>query len=208
VLAAATALLLHGHLTRLSAEAAVASPRSLVDVVLAAVPIQRGTSLEDRHLRTTRMPRAYVPPGSIDRIVKAAGRVTLSALAPGEVVTDTRLARVRAGPVASLVPEGLRAFAVPTSLPPGAVAAGDHVDILATYTSGRPYTETVVEGVEVLAVLGPGPPGAESALDLDVSSGDGEALTLIVLVAPQQQERMAFARAFASVEVTVAPPSG
>ena len=208
VLAAATGLLLHGHLTRLAAEAAVASPGSQVDVVLAAVPIQRGITLEARHLRAAPMPEAFVPPGSIDRIEKAAGRVALSALAPGEVVTDTRLARVRAGPVASLVPEGLRAFAVPTSLPPGAVAAGDHVDILATYASGRPYTETVVEGVEILAVLGPGQPGGSPALDLDVSSGDGAALTLIVLVAPQQQERMAFARAFASIEVTVASPPG
>ena len=32
-------------------------------------------------------------------------------------MTQTRLARVRAGPVASLVPEGLRAFAVPSTLP-------------------------------------------------------------------------------------------
>ena len=49
--------------------------------------------------------------------------------------------------MASLVPRGLRAFAVPTSLPRGAAVPGDRVDILATYASGQPHSEMVVEGV-------------------------------------------------------------
>jgi Flp pilus assembly protein CpaB len=107
--------------------------------------------------------------------------------------------------VASLVPEGLRAFAVPTSLPPEAIAAGDHVDILATYGSGQPYTETVVEDVEVLLVMGGRSPPSEG-LGLDAgAAGVGPGLTLVVLVAPAQQEELAFARAFADLAVTIAP---
>src|SRR5207245_2589581 len=103
-----------------------------VPVVVAARAVARGSPLSASDLRVTAMPRAYAPPGSYSRIEGLSGRVALADLSPGEAVTKTRLARVRAGPVASLIPEGLRAFAVPTTLPLGAVVPGDHVDVLAT----------------------------------------------------------------------------
>jgi len=161
------------------------------------------------------MPVDYTPPGALTDVAKAAGRVALADLAPGEVVTETRLARVRAGPVASLVPRGLRAFAVPTSLPPGLVAPGDLVDVLATFNTGQVHTETVISGIEVLSVLGSrgaGPggsagPARSSGLDLDAgAAGVSGSTTLILLVSPTQQERLAFARTFANLEVTLAPP--
>lgn len=153
------------------------------------------------------MPAAYAPPGALQDIDRAAGRVALAALAPGEVVTETRLARVREGPVASLVPRGFRAFAVPTSLPPNALIAGDHVDVLATYASDVPRTELVAGSVEVLAVLGGGAgPSGSGGLDLDAAAaGALDATTLILIVSPEQQQRLANARAFASLEVTIAP---
>jgi Flp pilus assembly protein CpaB len=94
----------------------------------------------------------------------------------------------------------------------GAVRAGDHVDVLGTFGAGgagQPHTETVAEGLEVLFVLGSGEPGDQSGgdLSLDVSgAGAGSAVTLIVLVAPYQEEKLAFARAFANLEVAIAPP--
>jgi Flp pilus assembly protein CpaB len=200
-----TGVLLQDHLTRLARMAEDSTPS--MPVVVATSPVPRGSELAPNDLEVVRYPRSYVPPGAFDRISEAAGRVALSALAVGEVVTETRLARVRAGPVASLVPEGLRAFAVPTSLPPEAIAAGDHVDILATYGSGQPYTETVVEDVEVLLVMGGRSPPSEG-LGLDAgAAGVGPGLTLLVLVAPAQQEELAFARAFADLAVTIAPAS-
>ena len=42
------------------------------------------------------------------------------------------------------MPAGLRAVAVTTSLPAGTVVADDHVDVLATFATGAPHTETVV----------------------------------------------------------------
>jgi len=179
----------------------------MVDVVVAATRLSRGVPLSTEGLTLAAVPEAYAPPGAFQRIEQAAGRVALSDLATGEVVTQTRLARVRAGPVASLVPEGLRAFAVPSTLPPGSVAAGDRVDVLATYGSGQPYTETVVEGVEVLLVLGPPPPtGSDDGLSVDTAAaGIGTPTVLVLLVAPEQQEDLAFARAFADLAVTVEP---
>jgi Flp pilus assembly protein CpaB len=212
-LSVAAALLVRGYVSRAASVARAAAPE--VGVVVAADRIERGTPPEERDLRLIRMPVAYVPPGALTDVAKAAGRVALADLIPGEVVTETRLARVRAGPVASLVPQGLRAFAVPTSLAPGLVAPGDRVDVLATFNTGQPHTETVVSGVEILLVLGSGRTGRFGSsgsgggeLDADgAAAGAGTSTTLVILVSPDQQERLAFARAFANLEVTMAPPA-
>jgi Flp pilus assembly protein CpaB len=203
VLAVSAGLLLHEYVARAAAVAEALGPE--VTVVVAAQPIDRGTVLLTDRLRLRPLPQAYAPPGSITDISKAAGRVALSDLAAGEVVTETRLARVRAGPVASLVPEGLRAFAVPTSLPPGTLVPGDRVDVLATFASGQPHTETVVTAVEVLFVLGP---AGQGSLDLGIdaaAAGVGDATILILLVSTIQEEELAFARAFADLQVAIAP---
>ena len=203
-LAVTAALLLHGYLSRAAASAPSVEPA--VAVVVAGVPIDRGVTLAPSQLRIARIPGRYLPPGAIDEISRAAGRVLLAGLSPGEVVTETRLARVRAGPVASLVPRGLRAFAVPTSLARGAVIPGDRVDVLATFGSGQPHTETVVEAVEVLLVMSSNGSHDTSGVGLDAeAAGASAATTLILLVAPDQEERLAFARAFASLEVTIVP---
>ncbi len=198
-------LLLHGYLSRAAALAPPVGPT--VAVVVAAESIDRGATVGGSQLRVARIPQEYVPPGAIGDISKAAGRVLLAGLSPGEVVTETRLARVRAGPVASLVPRGLRAFAVPTSLVRGVVIPGDRVDVLATFGSGQPHTEMVVEAVEVLLVLSSdGFHRGTSSVELDAEAAGASApTTLILLVAPDQEERLAYARAFASLEVTIVP---
>lgn len=214
-LSVAAGLLLRAYVTRAASVAVAAGPEATV--VVASNPIERGKALSSPDLRLARMPVLYMPPGALTELSQAAGRVALADLAPGEVVTETRLARVRAGPVASLVPRGLRAFAVPTSLPPGLVAPGDLVDVLATFSTGQVHTETIATGVEVLLVLpsggagrgGSAGSGHSGGLDLDVgAAGLSGATTLILLVSPDQQERLAFARAFANLEVTMAPRIG
>jgi Flp pilus assembly protein CpaB len=206
VMAGIAAVLLHTYLG--AARATIGTGEPQATVVMAAGPIPRGAVLAPSQLALARMPQAYAPPGSIDAIAKAAGRVVLADLAPHEVVTETRLARVRAGPVASLVPRGLRAFAVPTSLPEGAVIPGDRVDVVATYASGQPHSEVAAEGIEVLFVLGPSAgSSAGGGLGLDAEAAGAErATTLILLVSPDQEERLAFARAFANLEVAIEPP--
>jgi pilus assembly protein CpaB len=204
LLAVITALLLRSYVSGMGAAAVPRGPE--VAVVVAAQRIERGTAISEAQLRMVTLPRDYVPPGSIDDVSRAAGRVLLAALAPGEVVTETRLARVRAGPVASLIPRGLRAFAVPTSLPSGALVPGDRVDVVATYAGGQPHSEVVVADIEVLFVLGPSaPPQGSAGLDLDAAAaGASSPTTLILVVSPDQEERLAFARAFANLEVAIA----
>jgi Flp pilus assembly protein CpaB len=207
VLALAAVLLLHGYLSR-DALARPIGPN--IGVVVAAETLDRGTTVQPSALRMARLPRQYAPPGAITDMSKAAGRVLLAGLLPGEVVTETRLARVRAGPVASLVPRGLRAFAVPTSLAPGAVVPGDRVDVLATFGSGQPHTEMVANGAEVLLVLSSrrshGEGGGIGGGGLDAEAvGVSAPTTLILLVSSGQEESLAYARAFGSVEVAIVP---
>ena len=191
----------------LSSAARAARGGPPVAVVVATTPIARGVTLDASELRLERIPARFAPPNPVGSISRAAGRVALASLAAGEAVTETRLARVRAGPVASLTPEGLRAFAVPVSLPPGEVAAGDRVDVLATYTTGAPHTETVVAAAQVLLVL----PSSADGTGLGVPGGGispgstGSGTALVLLVSPDDEERLAYATAFARLSVAVVP---
>ena len=185
------AMALRDHLSRLEARASAAGPAR--PTVVAAVDLERGTALSETMLRVEAIPERYVPPGALARPSAAAAAVLAAAVEAGEPVTASRLAPP-GGPVAALVPSGLRAVAVTVAVPPGAVVAGDHVDLLATYAGGQPHTETVLAGAEVLVVTSAG------ALDRDVG-----AVTLVLLVDPDAAERVAFARAFADLSIAVDP---
>ncbi len=187
LLAAAATLAVRAHLLRLEAAAAAGGP--LRAAVVAASPLSRGTVLSAEMLRVERLPAGGVPPGALDSPAGAVGATLTADLAGGEVVTEARLAS--AGPVAALVPDGLRAVAVEVALPPGALVPGDRVDVLATFGTGSPYTETVAPEAEVLGVVDGG--GAEGAA------------VVVLLVSPETAERLAFARAYAQLSVAIAP---
>jgi pilus assembly protein CpaB len=168
----------------------------LVSVVMAARDLDRGTTLDPSMLETGEVPAAFVPPGAMETIPDADGRVLTARVAAGEVLTATRVASPGAGPVAAVVPPGLRAVVVPAGVPAGIVRAGDRVDLLATFGGGRPYTQTVVTAAEVLRVLSPG--GAVAG----VTSAAGA--QLVLLVGPEDAERIAYAKTFAQLEVAIA----
>lgn len=182
-------LILQDYLERLTANARRPGPGTAV--VVAVGPLPRGAALAPEHLATRELPVPFRPPGALTAPEQAAGRTLAAALAPGEVLTWTRLAPP-GGPVASMVPAGLRAVAVTAPLPPQMVAEGDRVDVLATYAGGRTYTETVLEAAEILRVSGP--------------AEDGGGTTVVLLVDPDDAERLAYARAFGDVSLSVAPP--
>jgi len=203
--AALTGASVHAYLARAASASGLNGPP--VPVVVASSPIARGAAVRADQLQVVGIPEEFAPPGALHRVSQASGRVALAGLVQGEAVTETRLARVRAGPVASLTPEGLRAFAVPSSLPKGAVIAGDHVDVLATYGSGQPHTETVAADLEVLLVLGP-PSAATGGLSGlgGATSGPAAQTTLVLVVSPDQEETLAYATAFATLSIAVTPP--
>jgi Flp pilus assembly protein CpaB len=176
-------------------------------IVVAAAPLPRGTVLSADMLREAVYPSRYAPPGALRDADRAAGRTLVAAMAAGEPLTRTRLAPIRAGPVAALIPEGFRAFAVASSMPRGSVRPGDRVDLLATFAGGQPHTETVASGVEVLTVLGAdGGAGGTALGDPPSVAETGPAQTLVLLVTPDQAEQLAYARAFADLSISVEGP--
>jgi Flp pilus assembly protein CpaB len=168
-----------------------------VPVVIAAADLTRGTSIGGSMVRIALLPSLLAPPGSFADGTELEGRVLLTDVAEGEAITRTRLAARSAGPVAALVEPGLRAAAVDSGLPHGAVRSGDRVDVLATYGGERPHTETVATGLEVLRVMSASPSGAVA--------GGAEAPSLVLLVSPLDAERLAYAQAFADLTISIAP---
>ncbi|MGH2710108.1 MAG: Flp pilus assembly protein CpaB [Actinomycetota bacterium] len=193
VLAVGTTLLLRDRLGRLEAAAATAGPGS--SMVVAATDLSRGTVLDPNDLATVKMPQRYLPPGALSSVDQAAGRILSADVVSGEAVTAARLAAT-GGPTASMVPAGLRAAPVQVAAPPGLLAPGDRVDVLATFAAGQPHTETVVSGAEVLSILSGGIEGFEGAS------------TVVLLVSPDTAEQLAYARAFADLSVTVTSAAG
>ena len=190
LVAAGATFVLREHLQRLEARAASAGPGQ--PLVVAARNLDRGTVLEPSVLSARPVPLRYRPPGAMAQPADAVGRALAVDVVAGEPITQARLSPP-GGPVASLVPPGLRGMAVTAPLPRGTLSPGDRVDVLATYGSGRPYTETVAMAVEVLQIH----PGT----DLDEL---GAASTVILLVDPETAERLAYARAFAELALSVA----
>ncbi len=126
-----------------------------VSVVVAGSDLVRGTVLAEPALTLRPIPSSLVPPGALTLVDDALGRTLVADIADGEVVTRTRVGSSEAGPVAALVPPGLRAFVLRSGVPAGTLRSGDLVDVLATYGAGggRPYTDTVATEVQVLKVL-------------------------------------------------------
>lgn len=167
-------------------------------VVVAASDLQRGATLSSPALRTAAMPASFVPAGTYADMASLEGRTLLTDVAAGELITRTRVADRGSGPVAALVPPGLRAASVESALPAGAVRAGDRVDVLATYGGERPHSETVASGLEVVLVLR----GASAGTPL-AGADTAASPSLIVLVTADDAERLAYARAFAELSVSV-----
>lgn len=187
LLGASATFLLRGHLTRLEARAAAGGPR--VGAVAATADLPRGAVLEQAMVVEIEVSPETLPPGALRDLGDALGRTLGADVLAGEVLTAARLAPP-GGPIAALVPDGLRAVPVAAFLPPGIVVPGDRVDVLATFAEGG--TEVVATGAEVLLVMG--------------GTGDlGEATTLVLLVTPETARSLAVARAFGDLSVAIAP---
>ena len=191
LVAAGATVGLRAYLSRLEARARAAGPG--VPTVVAAGDIARGTVLDPSMLSVRNIPGPYRPPGALSDPAEAMGKTAGSHLVPGDPVTSARLTPP-GGPVAALVPPGLRAVPVTGDLPPGTLVPGDRVDVMATFAGGQPHTETVAAAAEVLRVLPPpiaGEPGT----------------TVVLLVHPDLAEQLAYARTFADLSLAVAAPS-
>ena len=172
---------------------------SLVPVVVATGDLARGAAIAEGDVRLERVPKAYAPPGAVRATEGAIGQTLVSDLAEGEAVTSTRIS-VGGGPIASLVPSGLRAFPIAAAVPAGSIGTGDRVDVIATYGGPHPYSDTVATGLEVLSVGGT----EEGAL---VATADGTT-SLLLLVTSETAEQLAYASAYADLAVSIDSTKG
>jgi pilus assembly protein CpaB len=193
--AASSALVMRAYARRL--EASRPDGGAPTSVVTAARDIARGTTLTEDVLSTVTLPARFVPPGAVRDPARAVGRTVATDLAEGEIVTQLRLAGGGAGRIASLVPAGMRAVQLPVAVTAG-VEPGDRVDVVATFGGGGAHTEVTAEGLEVLAIRR----GQTATLGGGASGGVG----LLVLVAADEAERLAFAATFATLSVAVRGP--
>jgi Flp pilus assembly protein CpaB len=173
-------------------------------VAAAARDLDAGVTLAAADLTTVDLPATLVPPGAYSDGAEVPVLTTLTPFAAGEVVTDTRLARP-SGPLTASVAPGMVAFTLAADQGPPGIAAGDRVDVYATYATARPYTAVVADDVAVLGV-----DRAASGL-----GGGGGVGALTVAVDPFTAQELARADATAVlavavrgfVPVTIAPPS-
>jgi|tagenome__1003787_1003787.scaffolds.fasta_scaffold20816964_3 Flp pilus assembly protein CpaB len=172
---------------------------SLVPVVVATGDLSRGEAIAEGDVRLERIPDAYAPPGSVHVTDDAVGQTLVSDVAAGEAITATRIS-VAGGPVASLVPSGLRAFPIAATVPAGSIRPGDRVDVIATYGGPHPYTDTVATGLEVLSTTD----AQDGAL---VATADGTT-SLLLLVTSETAEQLAYASAYADLAVSIASAKG
>lgn len=197
--ALAAALVMQAYARRLELTRPDGGPP--IEVVTAARDLARGTELAEDGLEVVTIPSRFAPPGAVRDLARAVGRTLVADLAAGEILTDLRLAGTRSGPTAAIVPPGMRAVQVPVAAPVG-VEPGDLVDVIATFGGGGAHTEVTGEALEVLAVKRGGGDGSFGA-DGGVPSGD---VGLVLLVAPDDAQRLAFASAFASLSIAVRGP--
>jgi pilus assembly protein CpaB len=191
-------LAMQAYARRLDAERPDGGPP--LTVVAAARDIARGSIVADAALTTVTIPTRFAPPGSVRDPARAAGRVALADVAAGEILTRPRLAGGAAGRVAALVPAGMRAVELPVASTVGA-EPGDLVDVLATFGGGGTHTEVAGEALEVLSIEGRAGGGALAAGATPAQRG------LVVLVEPDEAERLAFAAAFATLSIAVLGPA-
>jgi pilus assembly protein CpaB len=170
-----------------------------VPVVVAASDLVRGTTVTSTMVSMRSMPSAVVPPGSVRSIDQVDGRVLASDIAEGEVFTLTRIAGEGVGPVAALVPPGLRGFVLPSGVPADVLRPGDLVDVLATFgaNGGRPYTETVATAITILRIL-------RDTTAFPGSEPTRGGASVVVLADPETVERLARAAALGVISVSVA----
>jgi pilus assembly protein CpaB len=201
LLGALSFVVVRGYQDRVEARhPAVGAP---VGIVRAATDLVRGTVLSDDMLTTSTVPSEFIPPGAIDDTSSIQGRVLEADVEAGEIITRSRLAGSTVGPVAALVPEGLRAVIVTGGVAPGTLRAGDRVKVFATYGGGRPHTELVATDLEVVRILDDGV-RAEGGIG-GASTGDA-GIGLVLLVDADTAARLAYATTFGQLQIAILGP--
>jgi pilus assembly protein CpaB len=167
----------------------------VVPVVVAAVEIPRGGTITSELIKTRDFPKDMVPPGAITKVEDAVDRAVFIPLLKDEAIVENKLALKGSGRgLAALIPKGMRAFTITTSLASGVagfILPGNKVDVLltignvgATDQTGGGSTSTLLQDVEILAVDQKIYAPAENKMDAK------ELRSVTLLVMPNQANKL------------------
>ena len=172
----------------------------LREVVVVVAPVEVGEVVGEDDVSVARRPSSMIPDGGVGAaagdggeggVGAVVGRVTVVPLVAGEVVVASKLAPAGLRGAAALLPDGLRALAVPAG--PGGrppVSIGDRVDVLATFAAGDAGSAPTVVVAAAALVL---------ALD-----DESDAVT--VAVTPDEAPTLASAIAAGTITLALTSP--
>lgn len=193
ITAALAALVVYSALKQREAALQRAAAQS-IQIVVAANNLPIGSKIEPTSVKLTRWSRDSIPPGSYTDPQAVIGTYVRSSFVENEPVVSAKLftGAKTAGVMPLLIPAGMRAMSVPVdevSDVGGFVQPDTRVDVVVSLSgtggaSQKPFSKTVLENVEVLAV------------DQEIE-GDKDKPKVVkvvtLLVNPDEAERLALA---------------
>jgi pilus assembly protein CpaB len=205
VVAAAGGLITYRSLMGRPQQAKAAAPT--IQIVLATKDLEVGSVLKEGDIQLGDW-AGPVPTGAFSKLEDLYKRGVTTAIYAKEPVIDSRLARPgEGGGLATLIPKGMRAFAVQVNDVVGVagfVTAGSHVDLLiqgmspaGNATLGT-LSKTLIQNLEVLSA------GQDFKKDPEGKPVGVPVVT--VLVTPEQAEVLSLASSQTSIRMTLRNP--
>lgn len=177
-------------------------------VLVAAGDISRGATIEYGMLAFKMVPVNFVQPGVLKSKELAAGKVALATIMAGEQILVTKLAAPGAGlTLAAKTPPGKRAFTIgleATSAVGGMVKPGDHVDVLAIFTTPA-ITLTLFQDILVLAVGQEMVPTPEDEKKKKYGESASRRETITLALTPQEVQIITVAMQHGKIRLTLRP---
>ncbi|QOR38324.1 Flp pilus assembly protein CpaB [Billgrantia diversa] len=173
-------------------------------VVVAALQIPFGTTVQASDLKVLRLPPDSVPPGSFNEIEGVVGRVSNQVIYAGEILHEGRVAEHLGGSaLAALLDPGMRAMSVRVDDVVGVAGfllPGNRVDVVSSKRNGSRdsfESKTVLQNLKVLAVD-----------QIASQERDGPVIVRAVTleVAPSQAETLVKATQEGKVQLTLRNP--
>jgi pilus assembly protein CpaB len=205
VVAAAGGLITYRSLMGRPQPAKAAAPT--VQIALAAKDLEVGSVLKEGDVQMGDWAGA-VPAGATSKLEDLKGRGVTTPIYAKEPIIESRLApRGAGGGLATLIPHGMRAFAVQVNELVGVagfVTAGSHVDLLIQGISpgGNPalgtLSKTLIQNLEVLS--------AGQDFKKDPEGKPVPVQVVNVLVTPEQAEVLSLASSQTSIRMTLRNP--
>jgi pilus assembly protein CpaB len=163
-------------------------------IVVAASTLPLGSKIEPASVKLTRWSRDSIPPGSYTDPQAVVGTYVRSSFVENEPIVSTKLftGAKTAGVMPLLIPPGMRAMSVPVdevSDVAGFVQPDARVDVVVSLTgtggtSEKPFSKTILENVQVLAV----------AQEIEGDKDKPQVVKVVtLLVNPEEAERLALA---------------